>query len=99
MECFEIENQVQLAHIFEKAVEGLHEDLNEIEESQRGLSRGRNDDEVERRIVAVGDERGSIVVRGGGCRRFAAVGEEGRETERSAGTGTARVTRCWTRRL
>ena len=37
VECFEVEDQVQLAHVFEKAVEGQHKDLDEIEEGQRGL--------------------------------------------------------------
>ena len=87
VECFEIENQVQFAHVLEKAVKGLHENLDEIEKGQRGLSRGGDDDEVEGRIVAVGNERGSVVVRGGGGRRFAAVGEERWKAEWSAGTG------------
>jgi hypothetical protein len=56
MQRFEVEDQVEFADILEKAVERLHKDLDEIEESQWRFCRGADDDEVEGGVVAVGYE-------------------------------------------
>lgn len=90
MQRLKIENQVQLAHILKQPVQGFDEDLDEIEEGERGFGGGGDDDEVERGVVPVGDERGSVVVlltglgvvAGGGC-------EEWWEREEVAGAGGA----------
>jgi hypothetical protein len=79
MQCFEVEDEVELAHILKEAVEGLHEDLDEIKEGERRFGRGRNDDEIQGCIVAVGDERGGVVVGCGGGGRLAAVCEQRRQ--------------------
>lgn len=81
MQGLEIENQIELADVLEKAVKGLDEDLNEVEQREWRLSRGGDDDEVECCVVAIGDERGRVVVRGGGGGGFTAVCEEGWETD------------------
>ena len=71
MQRLKVEDQIQLADVFEKAVEGFDEDLDQIEQGERGLRRGGDEDEVERCVVAVCDEGGGVVVglgraRGGG---------------------------------
>ena len=73
----EVEDEVELAHVLEHAVEGLDKDLDQVQQGERGLGGGGDDDEAEGRIVAVGDEGGGVVVAGGGGRGGA--GEEGRE--------------------
>lgn len=57
-----VEDEVQLADVFEQAVERLDEDLDQVEQRQRGFRRRADDDEVERRVVAVRDERRRVVV-------------------------------------
>ena len=66
MQRLEVENQIQLADILEQAVEGLDEDLDEIEEGEGGFGGGGDEDEVEGGVVAVGDEGGGVVLLGGG---------------------------------
>lgn len=67
MQRLEVEDQVELAYVLKKAVKGLYEDLNQIEQGKRRFGRGGDDDEVKCRIVAVCDERGGVVVwRSGG---------------------------------
>jgi hypothetical protein len=66
MQRLEVEDQVELAHIFEEAVESLYEDLDEVEEGEGRLGGGADHDEVQSGIVAVGHERRRVVVRG--CR-------------------------------
>ena len=68
MQRLEIENQIQLTDVFEKAIEGLDEDLDQIEQGE-GCFGGRGDeDEVEGCVVAVRDEGGGVVVGlGRGC--------------------------------
>lgn len=53
----EVEDEVELADVFKEAVQRLDVDLDEVDEGQRRLGRRRDDDEVERRVVAVGHER------------------------------------------
>ena len=60
MHSLEIENQIQLADVVEQAVEGLHEDLDKVEESEGRLGGGADKDEVEGRIVSIGDVGGVI---------------------------------------
>lgn len=72
----EVEDQVELAHIFEEAIERLDEDLDEVEERERRFGRGADYDEVEGCIVSVGHERGGVVVLGGRCGGFGRAGEE-----------------------
>ena len=64
MECLEVEDQIQFADIFEEGIESFDEDLDEIEKGERGFGRGRDEDEIEGRIVPVCDQGGSIVVLG-----------------------------------
>lgn len=68
MQRLEVENQIQLADVFEQAVEGLDEDLDQVEQSEGGF-RGRGyEDEVEGCVVAVCDQgRGVVVGLGWGC--------------------------------
>lgn len=54
----------------------MDEDLNEVQEGERRLGRGGDDDEVKSCIVAVGHERWGVIVRGGGGGGLAAVGEQ-----------------------
>jgi hypothetical protein len=54
--------------------------LDEVEKGERRFGGGGYNDEVEGRVVAVGDEGGRVVVWGGGCAGLGAVGEQGRET-------------------
>lgn len=62
MQRLKVEDQIQLADVFEKAVEGFDEDLDQIEQGERGFRRGGDEDEVERCVVAVRDEGGGVVV-------------------------------------
>lgn len=71
MQGLEVEDQIQLAHVLEQAVERLDEDLYQVEQGEGRLGRGADDDEVEGCVVAVGDEGGGVVVRGGGGGGFA----------------------------
>lgn len=88
MQRLEIEDQIQLADVLEQPIQSLDIDLDEVDQGQRALGAGADDDEVQRGIVAVGDERGDIVVRGG-CRLRGVRGglgaEEGRKWEEVAG--------------
>lgn len=82
------EDQVQLAHVLEHAVQRLHEDLDQVDQRERRLG-GRGDhDEREGGVGAVGDLRGGVggAVLDAGAR---ALGEEGREGEEVAGAGGA----------
>lgn len=71
MHSLEIENQIQLADVVEQAVKGLDEDLDKVEESEGGFGGGADKDEVEGRIVPIGDVGGAVgivagISRGGG---------------------------------
>ena len=60
--------------------------MDQVEERKRRLGRGRDDDEVERRVVSVGDEGGRVVVGFGllgGCEER----REGQEVAAAAGPG------------
>lgn len=74
-----VEDQIQLAHVLEQAVEGLDEDLDQVEQGERGLGGRADDDEVEGRVVAVGDDGGRVGVGAGGG-AGGGGGEEGGET-------------------
>lgn len=86
VEGLKVEDEVELADVLKEAVEGLNVDLDEVEQSQGALGRGGDDNEVEGGVVAVGDERGDVVVRLRGRVRGARGGEERREREEVAGT-------------
>ncbi|PNY29958.1 Frataxin [Tolypocladium capitatum] len=73
-----VEYEVQLAHVLKQPVQGLDVDLYQVDQGERRLGRRRYHDEVEGRIVAVGDERG---VRGARC------GEQRRQGQKVAGAG------------
>ena len=60
MQCLEIENQIQLAYILKEAVESLDKNLDEVEQGERGLGRGADEDEVEGSVVAIRHQRRSI---------------------------------------
>lgn len=85
MQRLKVENQIQLADILKQPVQRFDVYLNQIDEGERGLSGGRNDDEIEGGVVTVRNEGGDVVVwfrRGGGG---AGGGEEGREGKEVAG--------------
>lgn len=54
MQRLEIKYQIQLAHVFKQPVERFDEYLDEIEEREGGFGGGRDEDEVEGCVVAVG---------------------------------------------
>lgn len=82
----EIEDEIQLAHVFEQAVQRLDKDLDQVKQCQRRLGRRADRDEVQRCIVPVRDERG--VVRVLGCGQRVGVGRRGGGEEgREAGGG------------
>ncbi|POR38902.1 Frataxin-like protein, mitochondrial [Tolypocladium paradoxum] len=83
----EVEDEVQLAHVLEKLVQGLDVDLYQVDEGERRLGRRRYYDEVEGRIVAVGDERGHVVLLLGRRVRGARRGEQRRQGQEVAGAG------------
>lgn len=60
MECFEAEDEIKLADVFEQPIESLDKDLYEVQKRQRRLGRCRDQDEVERSIVPVSDLRRRI---------------------------------------
>lgn len=79
MQRLEVEDQIQLAYVLEKTIEGLDEDLDEIKKRKGRFGGCRYDDEVESRVVAVGDEGRCVVVGRRGCAGFGAAGKERRE--------------------
>lgn len=83
-----VEDEVELADVLKKTVKRLDVDLDEVHEGERGLGGSGDDDEVERRIVAVGDERRRV--RGldttGGARGRS---QQGRQRQEVAGPGRA----------
>lgn len=81
MQRLEVEDEVQLAHVLEQAVQRLDEDLDQVEQGERRLGGGADDDEVQRRVVAVGDDGGGVGVGAVGG-RVAGGGQERRETVR-----------------
>lgn len=69
MQCLEVEDQIQLAHVLKQPIECFDENLDQVEESERGLCRSGDEDEIESRVVTVGYEGRRIVmglVGGGG---------------------------------
>jgi hypothetical protein len=66
MQRLKIKDQIQLTHIFKQPIERLYINLYQIDERQRGFRARRDDDEVKRRVVAVGDEGRDVVVGCGG---------------------------------
>lgn len=54
MQRLEIEYQIQFAYVFEEAIEGFDEDLDQVEESEGGFGGGGYDYEIEGCVVAVG---------------------------------------------
>lgn len=74
MQRLKVEDQIQLADILKQSIQRLHENLNEIQQSQRGLGRSRNDNKVQRGVVAIRYQRRRIIVllarsARGGCGR------------------------------
>ena len=57
----------------------MYEDLDEIKKRERRFGGCRYDDEVESRVVAVGDEGGCVVVGSRGRAGLGAAGEKRRE--------------------
>lgn len=86
MQRLEIENQVQFTHIFEKIVQALDEHVDQVQQRERAFCGSGDDDEVQRGVVAVRDERGRVVGLGLGCRGR----EEGWEREEVATAAGAR---------
>lgn len=67
MQRLEIENQIQFTHILEKIIQALDEHVDQVQQRERTFGGSGDDDEVQRGIVAVRDERGRIVGLGLGC--------------------------------
>lgn len=59
MHSVDVEDEVELADVLEAVVEGLHEDLDEVEDAELALARVHGEDEVQGRVVAV-DELGVL---------------------------------------
>ena len=76
MQCFEVEDEVEFADIFEEAVERLNENLDKVEQGERRFGGRADDDEVESGVVSVGYEGRRIVVRGGRGGGFGGASEE-----------------------
>lgn len=89
VQCLKVEDEVELAHVLEQAVQRLDVHLDNVDQGQRRLGRRRDDDEVQRRVVAVRYEGRDVVVWFRGRVRGARGGEEGREREEVAGAGGA----------
>ena len=83
-----VEDEVELADVLKEAVERLDVDLDEVHEGERGLGGGGDDDKVERRVVAIGDERGRV---GGfdAARRARRRCQQRRQWQEVAGAGRA----------
>lgn len=73
MQRLEIKDQVQLADILKKPIQCLHVYLDQIDQGKGAFRAGAYDNEIECRIVTVGNEGWDIVMwcrgrlRGGGC--------------------------------
>lgn len=82
------EDEIQLAHVLEHAIQCLHKDLDQIDQRQRRLSRRGDHDERQGGIVPVGDLGGGV---GGAvfCAGACAAGEKWWEGEEVAGAGGA----------
>lgn len=87
MERFKVEDEIELADILEQPIEGLDVHLDQVDQRKRRFGGGRDDDEVESRIMSVGHERGYIVVLLRRRMRGAGSGEQGWEGKK--------VTRSW----
>jgi len=61
MQRLKVEDQIQLAHVLEQAVQGFDEDLDEVEECEGRLGRRAYQDEVEGCVVPVGYQGGGVV--------------------------------------
>lgn len=86
MQGFEIEYQIELAHVLEQPIQRFDKDLDQIQQCERRFRGGGDDDEVERCVVAVGDEGGGVVLLGGGG-VGGRGGKEGREGQEVAAAG------------
>lgn len=64
MQRLEIKDEIQLADILEQPIQRLYVHLDQVDQRQWALGAGAYDDKVERGVVAVGHERGDIVVWG-----------------------------------
>ncbi|OAQ97517.1 hypothetical protein LLEC1_01948 [Akanthomyces lecanii] len=80
-----VEDEVELADVLKELVERLDVDLDQVDQGERRLGRRRDDDEVERRVVAVRDERGHVVLLPGGAVRRARGREQRRKRQEVAG--------------
>ncbi len=58
----EVEDEVELAHVLEEPVERLDEHLDQVEQRQRRLGRRADENEVQRCVVPVRDERRRVAV-------------------------------------
>ena len=84
MQGLKVEDEVQLAHVLKQFVQGLDVDLYQVDQGERGLGRGGDDDEEQGRVVTVGDEGGDVVVRLGRGVGGAGGGEERRQRKEVA---------------
>ena len=86
MQRLEVENQIQFTHILKEIVQALDEHVDQVQQRERALRRRRDDDEVQRGVVAVCDEGRRVV--GLGLRRRGR--EEGWEREEVAAAAGSR---------
>ena len=84
MQRLEVENQIQFTHILKEIVQALDKHVDQVQQRERALRRRRDDDEVQRGVVAVRDERGRVV-RLGLRRRGREEGWEREEVAAAAG--------------
>lgn len=80
MQRLEVENEVELADVFEQSVKCLNEDLYEVEEGKRRFGGGTDDDEVEGGIVTICYKRRGVVVLGCWRGGLGCTGEQRWET-------------------
>ena len=83
MQRLKTKNEIQLADVGKEAVQRFDKDLNEVDEREGGLGRRADEDEVQRRIVAVGYERRCIGVNCCFRRRLDLGGVGGKERRES----------------
>lgn len=67
MQRLKIEDQIQFAHILEKIIQALDEHVDQVQQRERAFCGSGDDDEVQRGVMAVRDERGRVVGLGLRC--------------------------------
>jgi len=87
MQSLKVEDQIQLTHVFEEAVQRFDKDLDEVKQGKWGFGGCADYNEVERCVVPICHEGRGVVVLGS-CGRVggsAGAGEKWREGKKVAG--------------